>query len=686
MRGQPQRNGCAALIVTTLALHLGACSDNDDQDRRGACSGDPVKITSECSDERLGQVTTTPPELRSEPREHYYIEGEFTGTDARFSLHCPLEGAYQGRLFQNTHPLLGSLLSIPPESVPFALDSGACFLWTNQGGEDNATSPEDTQEPGFEPSYGGYRVNAAAMLAAKQVARDLYGDHEPRAYLYGGSGGAYQTVCSAEHTEGIWDGFVPFVMGTPHAIPNLFTVRIHALRILRLRDKFPQIMDAIDPGGTGDPYATLNQQEAEALREVTLMGFPPRGWWNHPTLNGGPLALIAGYVPIYDPTYTEDYFSQPGYLGFDDPYGSVAAARIQDPVGAREVVAVQSGTLVLDTLPEGDLVGSELFVDTGAEAGKQGTIFSSSPGSTAVFVLGIDAGRVSPGDQVRIDNSANLALQTFHRHQVPDSEAFVGWNQFRGSDGKPIYPQREVLTGPQGALNGAGCITSGEFAAPVILVQNLMDIDAFPWQADWYYDTVREVQGDTHVQRFRLWYIDHAQHNSPAPANTAAFARTISYQSVLQHALLDLARWVESGEPPAGTSRYQVVDSQVEVPAEAAQRRGIQPVVDFQVNGGERAEVSVGEEVVFDLFVESPPESGTLVQLEWDFLGVGDFPYSATLDGTQTRATRQRSHIYTEPGTYFAVARATQQRDGEPDNPHARVQNLGRVRVVVSPE
>jgi len=41
----------------------------------------------------------------------------------------------------------------------------------------------------------------------------------------------------------------------------MFTVRIHALRVLKLRNKFPAIMDAIDPGGSGDPYAGLNAEE-----------------------------------------------------------------------------------------------------------------------------------------------------------------------------------------------------------------------------------------------------------------------------------------------------------------------------------------------------------------------------------------------------------------------------------------
>ena len=91
-------------------------------------------------------------------------------------------------------------------------------------------------------------------------------------------------------------------MGSPSAIPGVMTVRIHALRVLRMRHKFSSIMDAIDPGGSGNPYADLNEEERAALDEATRLGFPPRGWWNHATLTGGPLALVAGYVPYLDPT------------------------------------------------------------------------------------------------------------------------------------------------------------------------------------------------------------------------------------------------------------------------------------------------------------------------------------------------------------------------------------------------
>ena len=63
------------------------------------------------------------------------------------------------------------------------------------------------QQVGF---IGGYRPNAAAAKFSRRVAAALYGDDVPtRGYLYGGSGGAYQTIGGAEHTQGVWDGFVP---------------------------------------------------------------------------------------------------------------------------------------------------------------------------------------------------------------------------------------------------------------------------------------------------------------------------------------------------------------------------------------------------------------------------------------------------------------------------------------------
>ena len=48
-----------------------------------------------------------------------------------------------------------------------------------------------------------------------------------------------------------------------------------------LKDKFPQIIDAVEPGGSGNLYAGLNNEEKSALQEATRMGFPPKSWYEY---------------------------------------------------------------------------------------------------------------------------------------------------------------------------------------------------------------------------------------------------------------------------------------------------------------------------------------------------------------------------------------------------------------------
>ena len=256
-----------------------------------------------------------------------------------------------------------------------------------------------------------------------------------------------------------------------------------------------------------------------------------------------------------------------------------------------------------------------------------------------------------------------------------------GWNQFRSPDGTPTYPQRDILIGPIGALNGAGSLQNGRINGKMIAVEALMDIDALPWQADWYRTKVKEALSSRLDDNFRLWFIDHAQHMPPF--GVPAQARTVSYQGVLEQALRDLSAWVEKGVQPPAETRYEVVDGQVQVPATAAQRGGIQPVAELKANGGERAEVAVGQPVTFTAEIHVPPDTGKVVAVEWDFMGIGDYPVAEQLLEPKPTVTLEATHTFSEPGTYFPVLRATSQREGDPETPYARIQNLARVRVVV---
>jgi len=675
-----------AIPAAAFAIIAITATDLPAQAGRTTCSspapGAPMRVTGDCVDPRFNDPYVDVDEQRTTPAPHRYVHGGFKGTDARFSFYFPPKGQYQGRFFQNTHQLLTSENGAPG-TIGFALASGAFYVQTNIGGAERATTTEQAVFGKLDPTVGGYRVNAETAKFSRVKAAEIYGapNQRPYGYLYGGSGGAFQTISGAENTVGVWDGYVPYVMGSPNSIPGVMTVRIHALRVLRNRDKFPAIMDAIDPGGSGDPYAGLNEEESAALKEATRLGFPLRGWWNHPTMNGGPLALVAGYVPYLDPTYTDDFWSKPGYLG-TDPKSSVSKARIRHESTVVNAIAGPQRRLELSSVPAGDLTGADLVITSGAAAGKSVGLDAVS-GSTVGFGYGANpevVNSIQAGDKVRIDNSAYLALQTYHRHQVPSRDMY-GWEQFRDRNGEPIYPQRKVLIGPIGALNGAGSIQYGRFNGKMIVLESLMDIDALPWQADWYREKVKEALGKRIDEEYRLYFIDHAQHTPPV--GQPALARTVSYQGALEQALRDLSAWVEKGvKPPAGT-RYKMADSQVEVPEPAAQRLGIQPVVDLSANGGKRVEVVVGQPVNFFGVVRTPPNGGTVVAAEWDFEGRGDYPVKEPLHDFKPALTLKATHSYSQPGTYFAVLRAASQREGRTNTPYARVENLGRMRVVV---
>ena len=65
----------------------------------------------------------------------------------------------------------------------------------------------------------------------------------------------------------------------------------------------------------------------------------------------GALTLTALEVPIQDPTYAEDFWNLPGYAGHDDPFGTLADVRVQDPPEARTVLANLGFGLLLDSVP-----------------------------------------------------------------------------------------------------------------------------------------------------------------------------------------------------------------------------------------------------------------------------------------------------------------------------------------------
>jgi hypothetical protein len=337
-----------------------------------------------------------------------------------------------------------------------------------------------------------------------------------------------------------------------------------------------------------------------------------------------------------------------------------------------------------ETLPGIDFAGGDLILTSGAAAGQ--AVQLKAIAGDKVLLSAADPrvlASIQPGDEVQVDNSNFLAAQTYHRHQVPGKEYAV-WDQFRGADGSPFYPQRPMLLGPLFTQFASGVVPCGKFKGKMIVVACLWDREAFAWQADWYRARVVEHLGDQADNHFRLWYVDHALHSDITAQEDPT--RTVSYLGALQQALRDLSAWVEQGIVPPATTAYEIMDGQVMVPPTAADRKGIQPVVMLQVNGGARAEVAVGEPVKFSAVIEVPPGAGTVMNAAWDFEGEGDFPVVERFDETSavhSRLTLTITYAFARPGTYFPALRATAQRQSDLKTPFACIHNLGRVRVVV---
>lgn len=649
-------------------------------------------------------------EWRDTPVRHRYVHGGFTGTDTRFSIYLPPEEQYGGRFFQHVTPVpdsehLAQGATGEEDKVGFSIASGAYFLETNGGGESGAPGSS------VDPTIAAYRANAAAAQHSRGVAAGMYGEHRPYGYLYGGSGGGYRTMGAAENTTGVWDGFVPYVIGSPMAIPNMFTVRMHAQRLLR--DHFDRIVDAVEPGGSGDLYAGLDGDEREALVEVTRMGFPPRSWFGHRTMGMHAFPILYGALGMADPTYFEDYWNEPGYLGHRRPASLVRdivqhRCEVAATISAQEAldlgldVGVQPGqadggvdtawrgsdepvtvpvAVRLSSAPGPDVLGAELIVQSGAAAPATLRLLTVQ-GDIAVFGPGsADAkAQLRPGDAVEVDNRGYLAAQTYHRHQVPSPD-FTPWDQYRDADGSPVYPQRLLLLGPLFAAAAAGTVQTGRIEGKMIVVASLLDREALPWQADWYRTRVQEHLGDATDEHFRLWFTDNALHGDDEVQESPT--HTVSYLGVLHQALRDLSAWVEDDVAPPPSTSYEVVDGQVVLPDDAAARQGVQPVVTLTADGGARADVGPGAEVTLRAVAEVPRGTGVILRVEWDLDGAGRFPVVESVE-PGGRVEVERPHAFTE-GTWFPTVRVTATRDGDTATPYARLQNLARARVVVTP-
>ncbi|MGO9103175.1 MAG: hypothetical protein ACLP9Y_28430 [Mycobacterium sp.] len=673
-------------------------------------------------------------EHREAPVPHRHIHGGFEGTDTRFRFYFPAgDSGYQGRMF---NPLTGAsggsedIFGGPYGDVMGGLEMcfrlGGYMVESNQGHIGTSIDHRFGEDPGL---YGWVATTEVARLS-KYVAAQNYGEPPHHSYVFGGSGGARRSPLSLENAPDVWDGALPFMGSGDIAEPGnnnrvrgpqpiQWATQLNVQRLLGA--KVEQVADAMAPGGSGDPYAGLPTHQREELASLYRQGFP-RGLEHMIAEPLGQIwlwATIADMLAEEDPTYFENFWTKPGYVGHDNPEfvaDDVIDAQLEvkrlltlkdvmsDPAfqGPEYAPLQRMAMIALGTseregfteipiavevtgLSSGYRLGCGVRVVTGKAAGRQQYAIASV--GDILFCDGYDEASlqrftdVVPGDEVHLDNRKFLAYCYYARHHAMADMQFDSLRV----DGKPIHCQHPIPV--MSAVMGNSY--SGKFAGKLIWVHHTHDSEVWPPSGVIYADAVRGAMGERgFAEQFRIRWSEHAEHIPTfmvgESLGRAANTWLIEYMPIIEQSLADLVDWVENGIEPAGTT-YEYRDGRVTLPATATERRGIQPVVRATANGASVAEVAVGEAVALEVHAEVPPGAGTIVAVEWDFDGSGTFPVRhEEIDGTVTEITLRTTHRYERRGTYFPTALVHSHRDGDPNAEFRRIPNLAQVRVVVS--
>jgi len=287
---------------------------------------------------------------------------------------------------------------------------------------------------------------------------------------------------------------------------------------------------------------------------------------------------------------------------------------------------------------------------------------------------------VQPGDEVELSNKAFLAYCYFHRHH---SKAIEVDYSCVNVDGLPMYPQYEV---PESSPFMSTCHT-GRFDGKMLWIHHSHDASLWPSQGLGMLNNVKRERGDAWQDHFALRWTENAEHVPPSMAASPPGRHNttwlIDYGPHIEQGLVDLAQWVEHGVRPADTT-FTYRDGKVTLAPTAAERGGVQAVVQARANGAVRAEVKVGEPVTLTMHADVPPGQGTIIGAKWDLDGSGSYAIVHEVDGTQSSVDFSITHTFDTPGTYFATVLVESNTDGDVDAVARRLPNLAAARVVVS--
>lgn len=610
----------------------------------------------------------------------------------------PAKEFWRNRSFEKQHPTGGGIVD-----DQMAFTSGAFTVNWLSNSIPNAVAT--------------HRHQAAATKVAKGMANELYGNSDKiYSYFWGCSGGGTVAIGAAENTTGVWDGIQPHCVGTSvDAQYHSFYWQAHYTMAIP-QEKRAAIAAAAAPGGTDDIYAGLNDEERAVLDEFLAAGYPQAIIGNHfkfltPLID--PIDIRLG-----DPTYEDDFWTKPGYAGAHPP-DYLKAALVDGWATITGIERDENGTPTLirfdpATVPPlgttGDNYleywvyeddGKTRLIDPTRSFGqptenkpRYSLMGKFDPQAATLQLTGNLPALMGPpqpitnspvlldalevGSKLRINNRFILAMYYYPRYSVV--EGIKSHDQYRNADGSPIYPQRpdlSPLTHSSYRTMG-GRIETGDINAKIMILEGMSDQLSWPIFNVGYAERVQRTLGPEKSEEMMRFYLhDNGSH-----------AEGAGQPGVFRQSIQDMIAWVEQGIAPPPSTQYEVVKGQVVPAAAASDRFGLQPVMSFTANGGDRAEVAAGEPVELRAILEMPPQAGQIVRYSWTIADADDavtitenpvetgavdqYSWSfsdaeeavTVLDDPQPRVDIGRSINFAEPGTYVIRLTVNGQRDG----------------------
>ncbi len=626
-------------------------------------------------------LATLPPGVRQSP----------TTFQQNYEFRFPAKEYWRNRSFQAQHPSGGGRVE-----NRMAFTNGAFSIRWASASTANAVA--------------SHRHEAAATKVAMAYANRLYGNSAKiYNYFWGCSGGGTVALAAAENVTGVWDGVQPHCIGTSGDAPyHSFYWQAHYTMAIP-QAKREAIAAAAAPGGTGDIYAGLNEEEKSVLNEFLAAGYPLPIIGNH----------FKSLMPLVDPidirlfdrTYEDDFWSKPGYAGVQPP-NYLKAAKVDGWATVTGISRDQAGQPIAiqfdpATVPKlgsvGDIYlefwvyrpdGKTRIVDPARTLGPppenkrryslQGKfdpatgvlnltgvnkdVFGGETPITNSQML-LDAVRV--GGKVRINNRFILAMYYYPRYSnIPGGRSY---DQYRKADGSPIYPQRpdiSVLSHSNYRTMG-GRIETGAVKTKTMVLEGMSDNLSWPIFNVSYAERIRRTLGPAKADETMRFYLhDNGRHAAGA-----------GEPGVFQQSIQDMMAWAEKGIAPPPSTAYTIRNGQVIPAPEAADRRGLQPVMSLAANGASRVTVGVGQPVTFAAKLEMPPRTGQIVQYKWTIDGKDD---ASTVVTPQPLVNVTRQISFDKPGSYLIRLTVNGQRDGLVNPPNETLmQNFKEVRVVV---